>query len=313
MLVDDGTESEIKDVVQATMSAFSVWLMGKELGAPRGSKPDIANVGTQAYLTQSYLNGKLAQLIDVGDLQSMSPDEAAQAIRTSGMGLTQADYNDIEALQADAERWIQGQADNWDHDIDSELSDAEKEWGAALSEDAFTDTFGRESVRLAILAGVAAAIMDVSGGVEGDLNRIVSTQMADAFQAGQTNGVDADELVYKVPRPTACEGCFRLHLDDSGKPIVYRLGDVDGNPTNLGNNYDDWEFCIGATHPYCYCILYRVSQTGEPVEDQDMADAREEAMEKSVEHLGVASSMEMVKSILDRQYRRTARAVAFLS
>ena len=96
--------------------------------------------------------------------------------------------------------------------------------------------------------------------------------MSGYFQEGQVAGLSGDELVWKLPRASACVHCLRIHTNADGSPRKYKLADVEGN-SNSGLPAFAWGFTIGPTHPYCYCVLFRETQKqGGP--NQRLATAR---------------------------------------
>ena len=101
------------------------------------------------------------------------------------------------------------------------------------------------------------------------------------FQQGQMSGVDQEEFVYKVPRLMACEVCYRLHVLPNGDPVIYSLSEVAGN-SNYGAPKWAWQFTIGPTHPYCYCILFRVTQKKPPKQSAKKRTRRRELL-KAIE------------------------------
>jgi hypothetical protein len=90
-----------------------------------------------------------------------------------------------------------------------------------------------------------------------DWQRVASTEMHEAIQRGvhseilSTHG--KDQLVYKLPSPTACKHCKRLFLNSAGIPKVFKISELADN--NFGKKAVDWEPVIGAVHPWCQCQL----------------------------------------------------------
>ena len=56
--------------------------------------------------------------------------------------------------------------------------------------------------------------------------------------------------------------------------------------SNIGKSRDQWVFVIGATHPHCYCRLFRESDNAVPTADSalatDLKVERKERLQKSV-------------------------------
>ncbi len=133
-----------------------------------------------------------------------------------------------------------------------------------LPEGFMQDRF-RETVR-----EVMSDIGHLTGDWKRDLQRIAQTEthtitqeaikerweaaeLADAKRQGRPPN---DVLVYKIPRPGACQHCIRLHLDGD-VPRIYRLAAVSGN-SNVGVKAAAWQFVVGSVHPWCACALMKV-------------------------------------------------------
>lgn len=103
-----------------------------------------------------------------------------------------------------------------------------------------------------------------------DWKQIVETEFHSSWEEGwvaatlKTLPPGSDPLVYKRPRPDACDFCKLLYLN--GKiPRLLRLSELKANGTNLGRNANeptlegpaatDWKAVLGATHPWCQCTL----------------------------------------------------------
>ena len=121
------------------------------------------------------------------------------------------------------------------------------------------------------IGDLRSALGHATGDWTRDWTRIAQTEAQTHIQQGKAEvwkeeeraaAVSAKEpprstLVYKIPRPDACEHCKRLHLD-GGHPRVFKLEDILGNGTNIGRKRAAWRVVAEATHPYCACELLRV-------------------------------------------------------
>jgi hypothetical protein len=133
-----------------------------------------------------------------------------------------------------------------------------------------------EELRDSALGSLAIAVTTIFGLFESVVDRFMQTELAKYFQSGQSAEIADDEEIYKIPRPQACQHCMRLHLDQDGRPKVYKLRDVRGN-TNVGKKAGQWEFVLGPVHPHCYCVLFTVANRP-PVASDLLAAARRESL-----------------------------------
>lgn len=113
-----------------------------------------------------------------------------------------------------------------------------------------------------------------------DWQRVAYTELTDAQKQGeahrQLSQSGPDELVYKMPMPTACAQCKHLYLLPDGKtPRLFRLKDMLNNGTNIGckahptkggkvvaggrpDGMETLKAVVGVVHPFCQCAgIYR--------------------------------------------------------
>lgn len=107
---------------------------------------------------------------------------------------------------------------------------------------------------------VKSKIGHATGEWSRDLDRVVATEMHEAYQQGKAgelmelHGETAN--VFKQPSGDACPDCLRLHIDRAtGNPIVFKLADLASNGTNVGRKRAEWQPVIGTIHPWCSCEL----------------------------------------------------------
>lgn len=263
MLIDRETESRLERVIQGLVSSYSMYAIGRQLGQTIPEAVGTA-VGTKrsplTFLEVSYLAGKAARELGPNRLKRMSERQLIAYLRQSNVELSNADRVTLRQLKDSTERWLGNRTNAWSSKLKSSLDVANREWRAALAQTAFTDALAMSTARNAVLVALVSRLNDDAAGWDGDVDRVLQTEMNTYFQHGQVSGVDGDELVYKIPRATACRHCLRIHLNDDGSPRMYRLGDVLGN-SNVGLPAPMWNFTIGPVHPHCYCILYYSSDT----------------------------------------------------
>lgn len=119
-----------------------------------------------------------------------------------------------------------------------------------------------------------------SGDWARDFERIAATEKQRAVQEGYATRLrereGEDALVAKVPTPSACEHCVRLHLTDGAgsRPRVFRLSDLEANGTNVGRKAGAWRAVVGPTHPWCFPAgtLVRTARGDVPIERVRVGD-----------------------------------------
>lgn len=143
-----------------------------------------------------------------------------------------------------------------DEEAQARLADIGMERGltADFFEGAFRETRGR----------LASDLGHATGDWTRDLERVARTESQNILNDGLADGWleqdGPDTVVFKLPRPDACEHCLALHLD-GGVPRLFYLPELEANGTNVGRAARQWLPVVGATHPYCGCALMRVPAT----------------------------------------------------
>lgn len=112
---------------------------------------------------------------------------------------------------------------------------------------------------LALLATGATAVWMFKKEITDMMTNQVNSAEVDNIRelAIQQNKEPADVLVYKevVNDDRLSPECRRLHLEDTGEPKLYRLGEVQANGTNRGKPRSAWKIVVEGTHPNCRCTL----------------------------------------------------------
>jgi hypothetical protein len=99
-----------------------------------------------------------------------------------------------------------------------------------------------------------------------DFGRIAATEKQNAMQEGFAISLieregDPDLVrVAKLPQPSACKDCIRLHLTagPGSPPRIFTLESLRANGTNVKKKRTDWAAVIGTVHPWCQCELVHV-------------------------------------------------------
>lgn len=291
MLLDRESESRIMRAIASIAGSFSVYMIGRDLGQNLASAASQAFGGlTQklTFLEQSYVAGKIANQIGTDKLKKMTEKQLQNYIRTTNMSLTSADRVIMKQLRNDTERFLSGRSVTWQQNIKVAVSDADRAWRATLTGRTFNDAKSMSLARNSALRNLLDRLEDSSAGFQGDVNKIIQSEMNTYFQQGQVAEMVNTEIVYKIPRASACPHCMRIHINADGSPRKYRLEDVRGN-SNYGLPASAWQFTIGPVHPYCYCILYRESDRNIGP-NATLASARKETLGKALEVYALPSS-----------------------
>jgi len=259
-LLDRATESRIMQIVNAVVSSFTVFTIGRELGQtiPQAASASlgITTAGRLTFLESSYLAGKAATAIGTDRLRKMTETQLVAWIRDNNVSLTEADRVTINAMKDNTERWMQGRSSAWQAKMRAEIAVADQGWRAIIASTTFGDASALAAARNTALANLVNRIEDSSAEWQTDVDRLVQSEMNNYFQEAQMAGIDGEEIVYKQPRASACPHCLRICVQKDGKMRRFKLKDVAGN-SNVGRKAANWVFTIGPIHPYCYCVLYR--------------------------------------------------------
>lgn len=231
------------------------------------------------FLTRVYLMGRAARSMNPDDVKLWTEHRFKQELKKAGYKKTPLDESFLATLIAQTEKWIAAAIGDLEKSVRAEVMKAEAEWTRQIyardSKGAMKKSLW-DNLRASLMKTLAQGIEKVLSSFQANLDRLFQTEVAKYFQYGQTAGLPRDELVYKIPRPTACPHCMRLHLNADGSPRVYRLGDVLGS-SNVGKKDYEWGFTIGPVHPHCYCILYTVEKRP-PHPSKMLAQARKESL-----------------------------------
>lgn len=240
-------DSRLKDQLQTHITKL-VSFIGSEVDSPQDSKLEFC-----------YYAGK--QLSLLGEKRFRAMTRVQLLARMRGYQPTEADYAYLKFIRSSFAIWLASLEEDLTKRLRVVVVNFEVQWAEELI-DRYPDGTLRKSVwndlRLKYLSKLTSAINAVLGTLEGLANRLVSTELWNYFQLGQTSALSYDDVVYKIPLLDACEHCFRLHLNADGTPKQYRLSEVRAN-SNVGKKAAEWQFVIGSTHPHCRCVMYAVA------------------------------------------------------
>jgi len=284
-ILNEETEEMVSsDITEATVGAIAVILIGKELrpdAVARGrlSLPRMGRDFTP--LERAYLAGKVANIVGPARVRKMTPATLDKWIRER-INFTEKDLAQLEALKGKTRRWLRGRTDDWQKRNRAVIDRAGTGYDAANKAIPSGKEVERVAERGRRLRGLSRSLQGEAVLLTNEMDKLIQTDTYQYFQEGQMAAVDGDEIVYKIPRPTAEIQCMRLHVSSSGAPIKHKLAEVQGN-SNIGLAPDDWVFTIGPVHPNCYCVLFREIQNPAPKKSASMARNRLAAVQRQRE------------------------------
>jgi len=248
------------EIIQAVVSSYSVFAIGRELGQTVieaiSSGLGLTVAGRLTFLESAYIAGKAANILGTDALRRMSEAELVTWITENNVVLTPADRVTINQIKTNTERWLLGRSDAWQQKMRAEIAIADTAWRATLQSTSFADAAALAAVRSSALRNLLNRMEDSSELWQADIDRLVQSEMNAYFQTGQVSLATGDEIVFKVPRGSACPHCLRICVNTDGSFKRFKLDDVRGS-SNVGRPAITWTFTIGPIHPYCYCVLYR--------------------------------------------------------
>lgn len=284
MLLDRAAESRVMEIVQAVVSSFSVFAIGRELGQTivqaASSALGLTQAGRLTFLESAFIAGKAASQLGTDRLRKMSEQQLVNWITENNIVLTAADRATLNTMKSNTERWLQGRSAAWQAKMRAEITVADQAWRATLASTSFNDAQALAAARSASLRNLINRIDDSSAEWQGDIDRLVQSEMNNYFQEAQVVELPGEEIVYKIPRVSACPHCLRICVNGDGSFKRFRLSDVQGN-SNIGAKAGNWVFTIGPIHPYCYCVLYRESDKNFGPR-KALAQAKRESLQRSL-------------------------------
>jgi hypothetical protein len=278
-LINDESEDRLVELAVAAGSAFAVLAIGTDfaVGAARAAGSLVVTPNL-SLLESSFVAGKVANQIGADRVRKMSLNAVERFVQGNAITLTEAESVVLDGLKGDAARGLKATLGRWTTRIRNAVTLKNREWRGALSTTDFKDDALRGAARLRALKDLKETLRGDNDKFRTEADRLVQTEANLFYQEGQVASVPGTEMVYKIPRKTACPQCLRLHVSSSGAPRLYRLSDVAGN-SNQGRPAFSWVFTIGPVHPYCYCILYRVVQRAPEKKNVVLARAKKASRE----------------------------------
>lgn len=256
MLIDPDEEQKIEDVIAALVGVLGVQLVGRDIiNIGLGRSMQLEQGGLSFIIDDAFLAGKAVQVLGENIVRAMTIVELREWGKSNVY--TPQEVITLNGLKNDAEMWLKGRAEAWQQKTRLMSFRSNQEYQAALGTSSPVDAAGQVELRRLAKGMLTSDLVGLGDDMRADLDKLIQTELANSFQQGQAMQIPPDSWVYKIPQPTACVYCFRIHLNPDGSPRLYKLSEVMGR-SNYGQPAYTWQFVIGATHPHCYCILRTV-------------------------------------------------------
>lgn len=108
---------------------------------------------------------------------------------------------------------------------------------------------------------IARQIARLTGDWSRDFNKSVQYISHTALNEGRMAMIhrkhgDNSAKIYFQVQTTACTQCVKAYLKNGpgSEPIVFTLGELERNGSNIGRKQKEWKPVIKAMHPYCRCL-----------------------------------------------------------
>lgn len=230
----------------------------KDLRAAGVAIPDARDL-----ITDGFTFGQLFALLRDPKLSTKTPAEVASlaAQRKQQLALSPAEKAAVAVARKHAGQYVVGLASRVTGQVMQAVVGAEENLTPARMVELIQDHTAANLERRETADKLRSDLGWSMGNWTRDWGRIGMTETNNAIQEGSAGAIEAqhgvDVLVSKVPRGDACPDCRRLYLE-GGEPRVFKLSELRRNGTNVGRKKKDWRPVVGATHPWCGCMLVRV-------------------------------------------------------
>lgn len=216
-------------------------------------------------LDHAYQYGRLTSEPEGREMHAeQSLDDFLAHLAKTRDTLTEVDRQAMGAARYQAGQYMRGMGDRLALEIGALVLDADAEQrrkylGTVQRE--LEDSIDRQGAWRELASDIGHATEDWSR----DMQRVAATEQQWAIQEGLARAMakgrsPKDIRVAKIPSPTACPDCVRLHLTGGpgSPPRVFKLSELVANGTNVGLKRNAWRPTVGPVHPWCACELVEV-------------------------------------------------------
>jgi hypothetical protein len=266
---------ELRALATRTVILVGIQTYGaKTLGLSRTDIADLVSAGLLSNeaaanidpIKDAYVFGRIrANMAAEGitEMNSLSLSEMRRLARL--VPLTEVQKTAIEYARKRAAEYVGGMVQRADEEV-VKMAQGYVNPEVELTGDAAEAQ--REIIREEIAEGMvrresASQIAGKIGRRTGDWDRnwklVAQNEITAAHEQGIADWIEKydgeDALVAKMPSPQACNTCRKLFLDETGKPKVFKLSELQANGTNVGRKKADWRPTVGPAHMNCACTL----------------------------------------------------------
>jgi len=253
--------NEIEEIIKKRYLSFMYEALGDSVLTDAElnllKKKGLIKESTKKMIGDAHALGKIAALVDRRRMRRVTYDEVLRAAKRM-TGQTSIEKKAIKYATENAGQYITGLRDEMVRDA---RAFSARHSGMALRR-------VREEVSEAIaerktLSELKSELFHSFDDKYRDWQRVAHTEVNNSIQNAvyheiKENSDDGvDQLVYKLPNPSACKWCVKLYLQKDGiTPRIFKMSDL--AESNVGRKAADWLPTIGAAHPWCFCQLIPV-------------------------------------------------------
>lgn len=263
MLLDQRTIDGINLNIDGLMNSYAEFLVSRSLNTDVKrfviEALQLSSLVDLSPMELAYVTGMLVREIGPDEVMTLSAKEIVGWVNDHEVYLNSLDRVTLDQMKNDTLTFMSGLGDSWKRKINAEVVVANQAWRGLMLRGKYTEPVKRAQAREKALRLLVRDLRKVFEGFLHEIDRLVQTELVQYMQNASVTGLHAKTRIYKVPHEDACDYCKELYLDQDGVPRGYFLEDVIGN-SNINTPRYDWEACIGPTHPFCSCILYREDQ-----------------------------------------------------
>lgn len=274
MLLTPEQLREIRQIVEVYHSAFIANTISPDVLAPdmlaRLRRLGLINTRIDT-VRDAYIYGQILATAEDPKLAGMGYEEFKRYLRSHPVPLTSIERDAMAFASQRAGDYCRGLGNRVAQDTGQLLIEADANLRRQMRQEIRTATerniAERESLKK-LKSDLGWATKDWAR----DWQRIANTETHFAMQRGVAEyygkRYGAKGRVAVRAMPDACNHCKRLFVGSDGQPIIFELGDLEANGTNVGRKAVDWLPVVPPVHPHCFppgvCVL--TSKGSKPIE-----------------------------------------------
>ncbi|MCU0912947.1 MAG: hypothetical protein MUC88_00115 [Planctomycetes bacterium] len=255
---------ELRQIVRDASTAVSVATTGLRVG------PDeLKRLVDLGYLREEDIRDLTLDAFEYGrlleklpGLAQMSYEDFKRYLEKNPVEMSEQERRAWELARDRAGQFCVGLGTRWSGEVGPAVVPIDEKLAQQFRE-GIRDETAANVVRREAVGTLTTKLRQMSRDWARDWGRIASTESQMAYQQGFLESTmrryGSEELLAKMPEPTACPDCKRLYLDEDGKPEAHPASWwAEQGVNNVGRKRDDWLPVMGAVHPWCQCVLTRV-------------------------------------------------------